>query len=218
MAPRTVFIVDDDPAIRMSSERLLHSASLDVATFSSAREFLESYEPEMAGCVVSDIRMPEMSGIELLEELRDRACDIPVIVITGYADVPKAVSSMKAGAVDFIEKPVPPQILLDRIRNALAIDDATRGRENERHEIMRRMNTLTRREREVMGHIVDGKTSRVIADELDLSPKTIDVHRAEVMRKMGVKSIAQLAARVMTVRLRKPDGDKGAGRGAGRGA
>ncbi len=211
MSEGTVFVVDDDPGIRMSTERLLKSASIAVATFASAREFLDAYDPDMPGCVVSDIRMPEMSGLELQQELRDRGCAIPVIVITGYADVRKAVSSMKAGAVDFIEKPVAPQVLLERIQHALEVDGAQRSRLEEQRETRRRMATLTKREREVMGHIVAGKTSRVIADELSVSPKTIDVHRAEVMRKMGVRSIAQLASLVTTERVRGKESEAGDG-------
>lgn len=210
----TVFVVDDDPGIRMSTERLLHSAEIPVQTFASARAFLEAYAPGTPGCVVSDIRMPEMSGIELQEELLRRGCHIPVIVITGYADVPVAVRSLKAGAVEFIEKPVQPQLLLRHIEDALQQDESRRRKGVEQREIQEKMERLTRREREVMGYIVEGKTSRLIAEDLGLSPKTIDVHRSEIMRKMGAGSIAELASMVVTARLLAESGRQDGNGGA----
>ena len=188
----TVFVVDDDPAMRNSLRWLIESVGLAVAAYATAEEFLERYEPNRPGCLVLDVRMPGMSGLDLQDALVQRCITIPTIVITGHAEVAMAVRAVKAGAIDFIPKPFSDQLLLDRIRQALEQD--RRDRETREHEtdVARRVSHLTQREREVMDLIVAGKANKEVAAELGLSPKTVEVHRAHVMEKMQVASLADL--------------------------
>ena len=188
----TVFVVDDDPAMRNSLRWLIESVGLAVAAYATAEEFLERYEPSRPGCLVLDVRMPGMSGLDLQDALAQRRITIPTIVITGHAEVAMAVRAVKAGAVDFIPKPFSDQLLLDRIRQALEQD--RRDRETREHEtdVARRVSHLTQREREVMDLIVAGKANKEVAAELGVSPKTVEVHRAHVMEKMRVASLADL--------------------------
>jgi len=190
--PATVFVVDDDPAIRESLGWLIESVGLKVKMFATAQEFLEGYDPTLPGCLVLDIRMPGMSGLDLQNELAARKVNIPILVITGHAEVPVAVRAMKAGAFDFIEKPFSDQLLLDRIRRAIEKDAGFRRARSQRAEVAARLAQLTPREREVMDLVVAGKANKVIASELGLSPKTVEVHRAHVMKKMQVGSLADL--------------------------
>ncbi len=188
----TVFVVDDDPAIRESLRWLIESVGLNVKILTTAQEFLETYDPTMSGCLVLDIRMPGMSGLDLQNELVARRINIPILIITGHAEVPVAVHAMKAGALDFIEKPFSDQLLLDRIRRAIEKDAEVRLADSQQAEVAARLAQLTPREREVMNLVITGKANKVIASELGLSPKTVEVHRAHVMKKMQVDSLADL--------------------------
>jgi RNA polymerase sigma factor (sigma-70 family) len=188
----TVFIVDDDEVVARSLRWLIESIKLRVSTFGNAQAFLDGYRPELPGCLVLDVRMPGMSGIELQEQMRIRQWKIPVLFITGHGDVQMAVRAIKAGAFDFIEKPFNDQDLLDRIQCALAKDTERRRTDAERITLLRRVESLTQREREVMHLVVDGLPNKLIADQLGLSSKTVEVHRARVMEKMCAHSISDL--------------------------
>lgn len=188
----TVFVVDDDPAIRKSLRWLIESVGLKVQTHELASDFLESYSPESPGCLVLDVRIPGMSGLELQEKLRERGYDIPVILVSGYGDVPMAVRAMKAGAVDFLEKPVSDQVLLDYIQKGIEQDVNNKLLRLQNKELVARKESLTRREREVMEHVVTGLSSREIAEKLSVSFKTVEAHRAKIMKKMQVKSVPKL--------------------------
>jgi FixJ family two-component response regulator len=188
----TVFVVDDDGAMRKSMRWLLESVELHVETFESAREFLDKYESHRPGCVVLDVRMPGMSGLELQDHLRSEGIDIPIIIITAYGDVPMAVRAMKAGALDFIEKPVCDQVLLDHIHDALEVDQKRRQVRTNSREVTERLASLTRREAQVMHYVVQGLSSKEIAKKLDVSFKTIEAHRAKIMKKMDAKSVPHL--------------------------
>lgn len=195
---RTVFVVDDDRGILSSLKWLLESASYQVETFSSAHDFLErATESLPVSCLIVDVRMPDTSGLELLDILRSRGCSIPAIVISGHADVPMAVSAMKTGALDFLEKPFADQDLLDRIEKALSIDAVSRSQRDTREAMLRRMSRLTRREREVMDLVVAGKSNKDIAASLNISNKTVEAHRAKVMKKMEADSLARLVKSVL---------------------
>ncbi len=200
----TVFVVDDDPAIRESLRWLIESVGLNVKIFTTAQEFLGEYDPSNPGCLVLDIRMPGMSGLDLQNELATRHINIPILIITGHAEVPVAVRAMKAGALDFIEKPFSDQLLLDRIRRALEKDGEVRRAHSQHAEVAARLAQLTPREREVMDLVIAGKANKVIASELGLSPKTVEVHRAHVMKKMQVDSLADLVRLGMLSRAEAP--------------
>ncbi len=195
--PATVFVVDDDEAVRTSLRLLLKSVGLPVETFASAQEFLDQFDPDRAGCLVLDIRMPGMSGLELQQHLNDRHSIMPVVFITGHGDVPMAVEAMQAGAVDFIQKPFRDQDLIDRINRALEKDREMRSELRERDEIRRRMSQLTPREREVLELVTQGKANKVIAGDLNVSQRTVEIHRARVMEKMGANSLAHLVRMVI---------------------
>lgn len=193
---QTVFVVDDDVAVRQSLSLLIRSMGLSVESFESAQTFLSACDPERSGCLVLDIRMPGMSGLEMQEELHRRTIDLPVIFITGHGDVAMAVRAMKLGAVDFIEKPFNDQQLLDRINQALEVDRAARAARAERATLASRIELLSPREREVMDRIVAGQANKVIAIELGLSERTVEIHRAKVMTKTGARSLAELVTMV----------------------
>ena len=188
----TVFVVDDDPAMRESLSFLVGSVGLEVECFATARDFLDRYDGRRGGCLVLDVRMPGMSGLELQERLADRGIDIPIVMITGFGDVPMAVRALKRGALDFIEKPFTDQDLLDRIHEALERDRNRRAERARKEDIAARIAKLTPREHQVMDCVLAGKPNKVIAAELTLSPKTIEVHRARMMDKMQVASLAEL--------------------------
>ncbi len=188
----TVFVVDDDPAMRDSLRWLLESVGLAVQTFARAEEFLDIYDPASPGCLLLDVRMPGMSGLHLQDELAARHCTLPVIIITGYAEVATAVRALKTGAIDFIEKPFSDELLLERIRQAIDVDQRAREAQARRAAVAARFALLTPRERAVMELVIAGKANKVIAAELKLSPKTVEVHRANVMRKMEADSVAEL--------------------------
>lgn len=189
----TVFVVDDDREMRHSLRRLLRSMHLDVELYGSAREFMEQYRPERPGCIILDVRMPRMSGLDLQARLVEQGIRTPVIIVTGHGDVPTAVRAMKGGAFEFIEKPFDEQKLLDCVNRCIAQDREMR-REAARHaEIRARMAQLTDREREVLELVVAGQINKVIATMLGISTKTVEAHRSKVMEKMQAASVAALA-------------------------
>ena len=187
-----VHIVDDDEAIRDALTWLLQSRNVAVAPWPSAEAFLADYDPAMCGCLLLDVRMAGMSGLELFERLQTLGCRMPAIFLTGHADVPLAVAALKKGARDFVEKPFSDNDLVDRIIDALAFDDDQRAREAGSESVANRLATLTQRERQVMDLVVLGKLNKVIADDLGVSMRTVEVHRARVFDKMGVKTAVEL--------------------------
>jgi len=191
------YIIDDDKAVRDSLQWLIESVGLNVKTYETAQSFLEDVDHNAAGCIVLDVRLPGMSGLDLLEHMERININLPTIMITGHGDVPVAVRAMKAGAVDFIEKPFSDQVLLDRVREALTRDKENRRNAAEMGEIQIRLAKLTPRERQVMKLVVQGMLNKQIATELGLSHKTIEVHRAHVMEKMGATSLAELVRMVV---------------------
>jgi len=187
-----VFVVDDDDAVRNSLRLLLKSASLSTTAFASAQEFLAGWTADQPGCLVLDVRMPGMSGLELQEELNRRGAIIPVIFISGHADVPMAVEAIQHGAFDFLQKPFSDQDLIDRIQRALAADADNRRALQQLDELRTRYASLTPREQEVLVLVTDGRANKVMAGDLGVSQRTIEIHRARVMEKMGARSVAQL--------------------------
>jgi len=194
----TVFIVDDDPAIRFAMQALMDSVNIEHEIFPSGDEFLETSNDQRAGCLVLDIRMPGLGGLELQEELIKRGSTLPIIFITGHGDVPMAVDAMQKGAVDFIQKPFRDQDLLDRIREAIKTDQERREEQQRHAEVAERLGRLTNREREVFDLVVTGKPNKVIAYELGVSQRTVEIHRARVMEKMQARSLADLVKMHMT--------------------
>ncbi len=188
----TVFVVDDDEEVRESIRWLLESVGLAVQTFASAQAFLDAYNPDQPGCVVLDVRMPEVSGLELQKKLLARGIEIPTIIVSAYGSVAVAVDAMKHGAVDFIEKPFSDQALLDRIQQAIDKDRQQRRRKAQQARAAARIDVLTAREREVMDLVVGGKATKQIAVDLAISTKTVEAHRAHIMQKMAADSIAEL--------------------------
>ncbi len=187
-----VHVIDDDEAIRESLAFLLQSAQLDVRTYESANAFLETLSRDAHGCVVTDIRMPGVSGIELLRQLKTMGLGLPVIVITGHADVPLAVEAMKSGAVDFIEKPFDDDAFLSTVRSALRQHEKDARREAERSEIHTRLAALSGRERQVLEGLVAGYPNKTIAFDLGISARTVEIYRANVMTKMQANSLSDL--------------------------
>lgn len=198
--PQTVYVVEDDEAVRDSLELLLKSDSKAVKTYPSATDFLGDYSEEMAGCIVLDIRMPGMDGMELQKKLNARHSLLPIIFVTGHGDVPLAVDAMKEGAVDFIQKPYREEALLEKIESALKQDLEQRKTLDERQEIVRRIKTLTPRETEIMERMIGGQANKVIAIELEISQRTVEIHRSRVMHKMGTHSLAHLVRMVLSVK------------------
>ena len=198
--PATVFIVDDDTGVRSSIRVLLKSVGVATTPLASAQEFLAAFDPAQPGCLVLDIRMPGMSGLELQQELNLRGAIIPVIFITGHGDIPMAVEAMQHGAFDFLQKPFRDQDLIDRIQKALARDRENRAALQEHDRIKAKLEALTPREAEVLNLMTQGKQNKVMAAELGLSQRTVEIHRAHVMEKMGVSSVAQLVRMVLDAR------------------
>jgi FixJ family two-component response regulator len=188
----TVYVVDDDPSVRAGLARLIKSVGVTVKTFASAPEFLEQAVSEGPGCVIADLRMPAMSGLELQDQLQARHLNLPVIFLTGFGTVPASVRAMKRGAVDFLEKPVDDQVLLEAIFQALEKDREKRRKQAEMKTIQDRLTSLTPREYEVLTLIITGMLNKQVAYELGTTEKTIKVHRARLMEKMGCDSLAQL--------------------------
>jgi len=191
-ATTAVFVVDDDEGVRTSLSILLDSAGYRPVAFAAAGGFLAQYDLASPGCLLLDVRMPGMSGMELLQELSRRGAFLPVIFITGHGDVPMAVEAMKSGAFDFLQKPFSPRDLLDRIARALTADAEARHALSLTDELRRRHSTLTPREKEVMDLIIAGNANKVIAMDLGLSERTVEIHRARVMEKMATRSVAHL--------------------------
>ena len=192
-----VYIVDDDEAVRSSLRFLIRSMGLLAQVSDSAVEFLKSYDPRQPGCLLLDVRMPGMSGLDLQQELNRRGATIPVIFITGHGDVPMAVAAMQHGAFDFLQKPFRDQDLLDRVQRAMARDTESRGRLAARTETTARLATLTPREAEVMQLVTSGKANKVVGAELGVSQRTVEIHRAHVMEKMRAGSLAELVRMVL---------------------
>jgi len=193
-------VVDDDPGVRQSLHWLLQSVNLAVEAFATAEEFLAAYDPVRPGCLLLDVRMPGMSGLVLQEKLRARNARLPIIVLTGYAEVPTAVRAMKMGAMDFIEKPFSDDALLERVFAALSADRKAREAEAQREAAEQRLALLTSREHEVMEGVIAGKANKVIAIELGVGEKTVEAHRSQVMRKLDVDSLANLIRLVLLAR------------------
>jgi two-component system, LuxR family, response regulator FixJ len=192
-AAPTIFIVDDDDAIRDSLQLLLEAAGFKhIEVYGSSRRFLEAAAPQPGDCLLLDIRMPDMDGLELQSELNRRGIKLHVIIMTGHGDVPIAVRAMKAGAADFIEKPFSESLLLDAISRALAQSQELHRQSGEAGETLRRLATLTAREREVLEGMVAGRPNKVIAYDLGISPRTVEIHRARVMDKMQARSLSGL--------------------------
>lgn len=195
----TIYVVDDDEAMRDSMTWLLEGEGYQVSCFDSGESYLAAWRDTMRGCIVLDVRMPQMSGLELQEKLDSLGSRLPIIFVTGHGDVPMAVSALQRGACDFIEKPFHNEDLLSRIERALELDSQIAARRLRDHAISNRLEQLTQREREVMQLVVAGKLNKQIADTLDISMKTVEAHRARVMEKMGVRTLAELVKAVMTV-------------------
>ncbi|GAA0405195.1 response regulator transcription factor [Cocleimonas flava] len=194
---QTVFIVDDDQAVRDSLADLMDSVGINVETYATANDFLGQYTSDRLGCLILDIRMPGMSGLELQQELIRRDTVLPIIFITGHGDVPMAVQAIQAGALDFIQKPFRDQDLLDRVNYALKSCDSQQNNQQQTQSVKKHIHNLTPREHQVMEMIVEGKANKVIAIDLGLSQRTIEVHRKNVMQKLEARSLAELV-RIVT--------------------
>jgi two-component system response regulator FixJ len=195
----TVYVVDDDDGMRRALSLLLNTVGFKTAAFASPKEFLDKFKPDTAGCLVLDIRMPGMSGLELQQHLNRMGSMLPVIFITGHGDVPMAVQAMKEGAFEFVQKPFRDQDLLDRINHALEQDKENRSTLARRADVLHRVDSLTPREKQVMAMVVDGAANKVVAIDLGLSERTVEIHRAKVMEKMGARSVAHLVKLQMSL-------------------
>lgn len=201
-APRkkpTVYIVDDDDGMRRALSVLMSTVGYNAVSFERPTEFLQKLDPNQPGCLVLDVRMPELSGLEVQQQLNRSGSMLPVILITGHGDIPMAVQAMKDGAFDFLQKPFRDQDLLDRINGALRQDAENRETVERHADLKRRSESLTPREREVMGLVVDGRANKVIAIDLGLSERTVEIHRANVMEKMQARSVAHLVKMHLTL-------------------
>jgi two-component system, LuxR family, response regulator FixJ len=191
-ADAIVHVIDDDEAVRQSIEFLLRTSGVTARTYDSASAFLDVLPTIESGCIITDVRMPGISGIDLLRHLGEMQIRIPVIVITGHGDVPLAVEAMKSGAVDFLEKPFEDDLLLRSVRSALNRSQENAARDAERAEVEARLATLTNRERDVLEGLVAGKPNKIIAFDLAISPRTVEIYRANVMTKMEAASLSEL--------------------------
>lgn len=193
------YIVDDDEAIRDSLSWLLQSRGIPSLSYPSAEAFLEAWTPALTGCILLDIRMENMSGTELFERLLENGCRLPVIFLTGHGDVPMAVSTLKNGAFDFVEKPCNDNHLVDRVVEALKLDETRRAASLSADSINSRLAQLTTREQQVMDRVLAGKMNKTIADELQISMRTVEVHRSSLFDKMGVRTAVELAQKLAAV-------------------
>ncbi len=198
-SPQTVIVVDDDDAVRNSLRLLLKSADIHAEGAASAQEYLGRFDANQGGCLLLDVRMPGMSGLELQQELNMRGATIPVIFITGNGDIPMAVEAMQHGAFDFLQKPFRDQDLLDRVQRALARDTENRARLRHTDRIRERLASLSPREREVLELVTQGKANKMVASDLGVSQRTVEIHRAHVMQKMEASSLAELVRMMMTI-------------------
>lgn len=192
-----VYIVEDDDAVRDSLQMVLESVGYATRAFSSATEFLDHYDSALSGCIVLDIRMPGMSGMELQRKLNERNSILPIIFVTGHGDVPMAVEAMQQGAIDFVQKPYREQELLEKVERALALERESRDSLAQKRTIQERLASLTPREHEVLKLMVEGRANKVIAIDLDISQRTVEIHRARVMDKLKARSLAHLVRMVM---------------------
>jgi len=200
-ADQLVFVIDDDPSMRTAIRELIEAVGLSCQTFESGQEFLTTKLPDVPSCLVLDVRLPGLSGLNLQRELTERDIQIPIIFITGHGDIPMSVQAMKAGAVEFLTKPFRDQDLLDAIDQATERDRSARRQRTEMGELGERFETLTPRERDVMQLVVDGLLNKQIAAELSVSEKTVNVHRSQVMQKMQADSLAELVRMAEKLRL-----------------
>lgn len=189
---QTVFIVDDDEGVRDGLSLLLATVGVSCELYESAQEFLDAYDGEKRGCLVLDIRMPRMTGLDLQKKLQEMGSALPVIFITGHGDIPMAVEAMRRGALDFIRKPFREHDLLERINEALNIDEDAHRKALDREALAERLSTLSQREKEVFDRVADGQMNKVIAADLGISERTVEVHRGQVMKKLDVRTLAQL--------------------------
>jgi two-component system response regulator FixJ len=196
-----VYVVDDNAEMRESLRWLLESVDARVECFASAAEFLDSHDPGRPGCLILDVRMPDMSGIELQERLSGLGSNLHIVFLTGHATVPIAVRAMREGAVDFFEKPVDEQMLLDRVQGVLKRISEQMARRSDQAQIEARLDLLTPRENQVLEHVLTGKRTKTIAAELEVSTRTVEAHRAKIMEKMQVNSVGELISMVMELRL-----------------
>jgi two-component system response regulator FixJ len=206
-ADADVHVIDDDEAVRESIDFLLRAAGLSVRTYDSATSFLEAAPKIAAGCIITDVRMPGLSGLELLRRLQEMQVGLPVIVITGHGDVPLAVEAMKWGAVDFLEKPFDDDVLLASVRAALNRSEESAAVEAERAEIRARIGALTQRERDVLEGLVAGHPNKIIAFKLEISPRTVEIYRANLMTKMKAGSLSELVRMALVAAPAKLPGD-----------
>ena len=201
---QTVFVVDDEPDVRAALGMLIRSVGLRPEIYESPQAYLDAYDPARPGCLVLDMRMPGMSGLDLQARLTDMGVHPPIIMISGHGEIPSAVRAVQSGAIDFLQKPVSDQLLLDRIQQALRVDVENRKKYSECDALHSRFDTLTVREREVMQGVIDGKLNKTIADEMHVSTRTVEIHRANVMEKMQADSLSSLVQ--MAVRIRECGG------------
>lgn len=196
---QTVFLVDDEPDVRASLSMLIRSIGLTPECYDTPKAYLEAYDPERSGCLILDMRMPGMSGLQLQEKLSAMGLHPPIIMISGHGEIPNAVQAVQRGAIDFLQKPISDQLLLDRIQQALQMDIENRENHNISSEAQSRYDRLTRRERQVLTGVIAGKLNKTIAGELDVSTRTIEIHRANLMEKMQAKSLSALVQMVANV-------------------
>jgi len=189
---QTIFVVDDEPDVRAALGMLIKSVGLKPEIYETPQDYLDAYNPERPGCLVLDMRMPGMSGLDLQEKLASMGQHPPIIMISGHGEIPNAVQAVQSGAIDFLQKPVSDQLLLDRIQQALRLDTENRKHYIECQELEMRYTLLTPREREVLEGIIAGKLNKTIADELNVSTRTVEIHRAHVMEKMQAASLSAL--------------------------
>jgi len=199
MSDPTVFVVDDDEPVRDAIGMLLDTVDLPYESYASAQDFLDAYEPARRGCLVLDIRMPGMSGLELQQRLEELRAGLPIVFITGHGDVPMAVEAMKRGAVDFIRKPFRDQELLDRVNEALTVEAGQRAAVETLAGLRERIGALTPREHEVFERVADGQANKVVAIDLGISERTVEIHRSQVMHKTGARSLADLVRMKLTL-------------------
>ena len=204
---QTVYVIDDDEAVRQSLEFLLKTAGITVLGFESAKAFLEKLPYIKSGCIITDVRMPEINGIDLLRRVRATSAHIPVIVITGHGDVLLAVEAMKVGAVDFLEKPFDDEMLLSSVRSALRKGADTARHKAEVSDMTERLAALSQRERQVLEGLVAGKANKVIAFDLGISPRTVEIYRANVMTKMSANSLSDLVRMAITAGILRSSED-----------